>query len=160
MSITGCPGLLTGDVSPLMCTVTAIGGFDRSPRICWKGYKVVCVIHICYLSATTLSHTGYGFPFSYLIVFSLLLAPSFCLAVILALAICFAVRHTQRWRDIGRGTVLKKSIERRKTRMIYSTGFHWHIYTVSGHVLGLLEISTEMSQIHTFMFCSTEMPYS
>lgn len=67
-------------------------------------------------------------------------------------------------RDGGRqgGGDAKKSIKRRKTRMIYSTCFHWHFYTLSGHVLGLPEISTEISHIHTihtFMFYSTEMSY-
>lgn len=158
MSITGCPGLLTGDVSPLMCTVTAIGGFDRSPpRIRWKGYKVVCVIHICYLSATTSLTRWIWFPIFLShrfqpLAHSLLLSgghPCSC-------HLFRSAPHTEMEGHREGNGAKKRAL---KARMIYSTGFHWHIYTVSGHVLGLLEISTEKSQIHTFMFCSTEMPY-
>lgn len=54
MSSKGCPGWLTGGTArPLMCTASEIGGFDRSPpRTSRKLHKVICVLHICYLSAS------------------------------------------------------------------------------------------------------------
>lgn len=127
MSITGCPGLLAGDVTPLKCTVSAIRGLigARQERVENSTRSLVF-----YTSATSLllclSHSGYGFPLPYLVVFCLSLSPSFCLVVILALTICFAVRHTQRRREAGRETVLKKSISKEGKHKLYTIGRNLH----------------------------------
>lgn len=79
------------------------GGFDsRSPgpsRKTLQGH--LCFTHLlprCF-SVSHLLDTVSRFPT--LSFFCLSLSPSFCLAVILALAICFLVRHTRRRREVG-----------------------------------------------------------
>lgn len=121
------------------------GGFDRKlPRSERKLHKVVCVPHICCLSASPCLTRWIRFPpLPYLVVFCLARSPSFCLAVILALAICFTVRHTQSRRKVGRETVLKKGMSgkgkeesctvrasadiSKLSRVLFWGCFHWNI---------------------------------
>ena len=104
-------GSLRGGVAqPVMWTARAFGGFDRSPPSTRrKHHKVVCVLRICCLAASRSLAPRIWFPTSLPCRFlHLALPPSFCLAVILALAICFTVCHTQRRREAGRNVASKR----------------------------------------------------
>ena len=106
-----------------MCAARAIEGggglvFDRSPpRTRREHHKVVCVsTHLLPLCVSVSRPLDMVSHFPYLVVFRLSLCRSFCLAVILALAICFAARHTRRQEGGGEGDGAKARISEEGTR--------------------------------------------
>lgn len=112
MSVTGCSRLLTGDnAQPLMFSLRA-GRIPIAARQHWfenstRSFTFFFFPRICCLSASV---SRYGFPtLLSCLFFPLPHSPSCCLVVILALAICFTVRHRQRWREAGRETERKRA---------------------------------------------------
>lgn len=85
---------------------------DRSPpTMIWKLYKVVCIFFFHTSAASLLLCLEIWVPHFAILSFFFPLphSPSCCLVVILALAICFTVRHRRRWREAGRETELKRA---------------------------------------------------
>lgn len=120
-SITECLCVAHTGCLPLMWTLRAIGSLPIPPRLSRKLFKAVCILtHLPPLCFSVSHSVDAGFPFRCLVIFCLSLSPSFCLVVILALAICFSVCRTQRRREAGRGTSAKKS-RRGIVRMMHST---------------------------------------
>lgn len=104
MSIIGCPGWLAGDVTRPsdVCGESGrgvgggylIGARQERRR---ELRKVVCVFtHLLPLYVSVSHPLDMVSHFPTWSFFRLSLCRSFCLAVILALAICFAARHTRR----------------------------------------------------------------